>query len=598
MSELEARGAGARAEGTPASARETEGTGGSEADFDRAGRLTELSVRNLALIERLRISFEPGLNVLTGETGAGKSLIIDALGLAIGARADTTLVRHGSESARVEALFDRIPEPLICVRDVTAAGRSTARIDDEAVTASRLAEVAGRLVEIHGQHDQQRLLDERWQRELLDAFGRLENERAAMAAAVEAWRANQAALAELALDPRELARRLELHDHQASEIAAAKLAIGEAAALQARLAAAQNGEAIARGTEEIHEALAGEGSGAREAVAQAAHRARELARVDSRFEPSAERLLGLAAELDDAAAEVRDLAESIEHDPSALAAMEERLSLIYVLERKYGEDEAAVIAYGERAAAEAARLRALEASRESREADAARLLAVVASAGEVLSRARAAAAVRLGTAVEAALGGLGFNQTTFDVSVEQRPAGPMEPVVHLDGRRMGFDASGLDAVAFVIAPNPGEPARPLARIASGGELSRVALAIKQILADADRTPTLVFDEIDAGIGGRSAEPVGRSLWELARNHQVLCVTHLGQIAAYADAQFRMEKVQRDGRTVTEVRRVEGPDRVAELAQMVAGAEGGAAARASAEELLGRAQSWKSGSGGR
>jgi DNA repair protein RecN (Recombination protein N) len=202
MSELEARGAGARAEGASASARETEGIGGSEADFDRAGRLTELSVRDLALIERLRISFEPGLNVLTGETGAGKSLIIDALGLAIGARADTTLVRHGSESARVEALFDRIPEPLICVRDVTAAGRSTARIDDEAVTASRLAEVAGRLVEIHGQHDQQRLLDERWQRELLDAFGRLENERAAMAAAVEAWRANQAALAELALDPR------------------------------------------------------------------------------------------------------------------------------------------------------------------------------------------------------------------------------------------------------------------------------------------------------------------------------------------------------------------------------------------------------------
>jgi DNA repair protein RecN (Recombination protein N) len=163
---------------------------------------------------------------------------------------------------------------------------------------------------------------------------------------------------------------------------------------------------------------------------------------------------------------------------------------------------------------------------------------------------------------------------------------------------VAFDASGLDGVAFLIAPNPGEPARALARIASGGELSRVALAIKQILAEADRTPTLVFDEIDTGIGGRSAEPVGRSLWELARTHQVLCVTHLGQIAAYADAQFRIEKHQRDGRTVTEVRRVEGPERVGELAQMLAGAEGGAAARASAEELLERAESWRRSAGGR
>ena len=562
-----------------------------------AGRLTELSVRDLALIDRLRIGFEAGLNVLTGETGAGKSLVIDALGLATGARADTSLVRHGSDAARVEALFDRVPEPLICVRDVTAAGRSTARVDDEAVTASRLAEVAGRLVEIHGQHDQQRLLDERWQRELLDAFGRLDQERRAVAAAVSAWRTNQAALAELALDPRELARRLELHDHQADEIASARLKPGEAASLQAQLAAAQHGEAIARGTGEIHEVLAGE-AGVREGLAQAAQRARELARLDARFAPVSERLLGLAAELEDAAAEVRDLAESVEHDPAALVSMEERLSLIYVLERKYGEDEAAVLAYGQKAAVEAERLRALEASRESREADAARLLAVVAATGETLSRARAAAAGRLATAVEAALRGLGFQATSFEVAVEQREAGPSEPAVEIAGRRIAFDAAGLDSVAFVIAPNPGEPARPLARIASGGELSRVALAIKQILAEADRTPTLVFDEIDTGIGGRSAEPVGRSLWALARTHQVLCVTHLGQIAAYADAQFRIEKVQRAGRTVTQVRRVEGEDRLRELAQMLAGAEGGAGAAAGAEELLARAETWKRSAGAR
>jgi DNA repair protein RecN (Recombination protein N) len=557
-----------------------------------AGRLMDLTVHDLALIDRVRVSFEPGLNVLTGETGAGKSLLIDALSLAVGARADSTLVRHGSDSARVEALFDRLPEPLICVREVSAAGRSTARIDDEAVTASRLSEIAGRLVEIHGQHDQQRLLDERWQRELLDSFGRLERERAEMAAAVDAWRKNQAALAELALDPRELTRRLELQDHQASEIAGARLRIGEASEIQARLAAAQHAETIARGSVEIHEALAGEGSGAREVTAAAAQRARELARVDDRYGPVAERLLGLAAELEDAAAEARDLAESVEHDPAALARLEERLSLIYSLERKYGEDEAAVIVYGEKAAEEADRLRALEASRESRQAEAARLLVGVAAAARALTKGRTAAAGRLAGAVESALGGLGFVQTRFQVAVALRSAGPAEPAVDVEGQRVAFDASGVDSVAFLIAPNPGEPARPLARIASGGELSRVALAIKQILAEADRTPTLVFDEIDTGIGGRSAEPVGRSLWELARTHQVLCVTHLGQIAAYADAQFRIEKVQRDGRTVTEIRRVDGTERLAELAQMLAGAEGGAAARASAEELLERAGAWR------
>jgi DNA repair protein RecN (Recombination protein N) len=563
-----------------------------------AGRLAELSVRNLALIERLAISFEPGLNVLTGETGAGKSLLIDALGLAIGVRADTSLVRHGSDQARVEALFDRMPEPLICVREVSAAGRSTARVDDEAVTAARLVDVAGRLVEIHGQHDQQRLLDERWQRELLDAFGRLEGQRAAMTAAVEAWRANQAAVAELALDPRELARRLELQEHQAGEIGDAKLRIGEAAEIRARLAAAQNADVIARGSVEIYEAVAGEGSGAREATAQAAQRAREMSRLDERYGPIAERLLGLAAELEDAGAEARDLAESVENDLSAIAAMEERLSTIFSLERKYGEDEAAVIAYGERAADEADRLRALDASREIRQAEATRLLVAVAAAAAALSAGRSRAAGRLAEAVEAALGGLGFRQTTFQVAVSRRAAGPAEPAVEIDGQRIAFDGSGVDAVAFLIAPNSGEPARPLARIASGGELSRVALAIKQILAEADQTPTLVFDEIDTGIGGRSAEPVGRSLWELARTHQVLCVTHLGQIAAYADAQFRIEKQVRDGRTVTVVRRVEGDERVAELAQMLAGAEGGAAARASAKELLERAGSWRRTAGSR
>ena len=238
------------------------------------GRLLELAVTDLALIERLRLSLEPGFNVITGETGAGKSLIIDALGLALGARADTSLVRHGADTAHVEALFDRLPEPLIAVREVAAGGRSTARVDDETVTAARLAEEVGPLVEIHGQHDQQHLLDERWQRDLLDGFGGHETQRAAMADAVEAWRANRAALAELIGDPRELARRLELLEYEAGEIAAARLRPGEADEIRARLAAAQHGEAIARGSAAVHEALTAEGGGARDGVAVALREAR------------------------------------------------------------------------------------------------------------------------------------------------------------------------------------------------------------------------------------------------------------------------------------------------------------------------------------
>jgi DNA repair protein RecN (Recombination protein N) len=603
MTEAVARGGGRPGpeeplEDVPARVERSAEAAGQEPELALAGgRLAELAVRDLALIENLRVVLEPGLNVVTGETGAGKSLLIDALGLAIGARADTSLVRHGSDSARVEALFERMPEPLICAREVSAAGRSTARIDDETVTAARLAGVAGRLVEIHGQHDQQRLLDERRQRELLDAFGGLESERAAVVAAVSAWRANQAAQAELALDPRELARRLELQQHQYEEIAAAKLRVGEAAEIRARLSSAQHAESIARGSGEIHELLAGEGTGARETAAEAARRARDLARLDERYEPLGERLLGLAAELEDAAAEAGSLAESVEHDPASLARLEERLSLIYSLERKYGEDEAAVIEYGDRAAVEAERLRTLEASRETLAAEADRLLDEVGSTAAALSAARQGAARLLGKAVEEALGGLGFRQTVFQVALERRSAGPMEDGVTLDGARVAFDTSGVDQVAFVIAPNPGEPAMALARIASGGELSRVSLAVKRVLAEADRTPTLVFDEIDSGIGGRSAEPVGQSLWQLARSHQVLCVTHLGQIAAYADAQFRIEKHQRDGRTVTEVHRLSEEQRVEELAQMLAGAAGGAGARASAEELLERARGWRRETGG-
>jgi DNA repair protein RecN (Recombination protein N) len=544
-----------------------------------AGRILELAVRDLALIERLRLELEPGLNVLTGETGAGKSLLIDALGLAIGARADTSLVRHGAEGARVEALFDRLPEPLIATREVGTNGRSTARLDDETVTASRLAETVGPLVEIHGQHEQGRLLDERWQRELLDAFGGHGALRDDVARAVARWTENREALTRAAVDPREVERRLELLRHEVEEIAGAKLREGEASELRERLDLARHGEAITRGAAVIRDALDGEGSGAREMAGRATSEARSLARLDPRFEAVARRLAGLEAELEDAASEVRGLADGVDHDAGALLAAEERLSQIYALERRYGDDEGAVIAHGERAAAEIARLEGLADERRRREADDARLLLDVASASDALSQARLEAAARLGEAADEALRALGFRAGAFSVAVGRRTAGPTEAAIELDGDAVAFDSTGADVVVFRFAPNAGEPPRPLAKIASGGELSRVALAIKQVLAAADDTPTLVFDEVDAGIGGRTADPIGRSLWALARSHQVLVVTHLPQIAAHADAHFRIAKRERDGRTVTEIERLDREGRIVEIAAML----GGAPAPASASE---------------
>ncbi len=584
----------------------------------RPGRLLELTVADLALIERLELTFGPGLNVITGETGAGKSLLIDALGLALGARADSSLVRHGAEMARITARMELAGGDLVCVREVNVNGRSSARLGDETVTAARLAEVAGPLVEIHGQHDQQQLLDEHRQRDLLDAFGGLEPQRLAVRTAVETWRTNEAALRELALDPREFVRRLELAEHEAAEIESAQLRVGEAAEIRARLSAAQHGEAIARGAATISEALVGgDADGAasppvRDTLGAAHRAATEVARFDGRFAALAERLGGLEAEAEDIAAESRNLVEQVDHDPAATAALEERISLIFSLERRYGEDEAAILEHARRMAAEAARLHDLDGERERRRADTGALVAEVGRACERLSIARQAAAERLSAEVAQALEALGFGRTQFRAAVARRSyeaggdgavgqgAGGTLPsaTVEVAGEAVHFDAAGIDDVIFRFAPNQGEPARPLARIASGGELSRVALAIKEVLAAVDATPTLVFDEIDTGIGGRSADPVGRSLWTLARRHQVLCVTHLPQIAAHADVHFRISKHEKQGRTVTEIERLGPAERVDELAQMLGGEgierrpDGGAAAHAGAEQLLAGAAAWR------
>jgi DNA repair protein RecN (Recombination protein N) len=562
-----------------------------------AGRLLSLAVTDLALLERVRLELEAGLIVLTGETGAGKSLVIDALGLALGGRADPSLVRHGAEAARVEALFDRLPEPLIVVRDVSASGRSSARLDDEAVTASRLAAAVAPVVDIHGQHEQQRLLDDRWQRDLLDAYGALGPARTAVREAVQHWTENRAAIAELAIDPRETARRLELLEHEADEIAAARLDPGEADRIRVSLDAARHREAIARGADAVRDALVADGGGsagdaARDRVAEAASDAARLGGLDPRWGLLADRLTGLEAEIVDVAIEARTLAEAVEHDPADLARQEERLASIQGLQRRYGDDEAAVLAHAERALAEIARLRGTAIELAERTAREAGLLEEVAASAARLSGLRAGTAERLVEAVGPALSSLGFPDGAFEVGLGRRAAATDEAAVEIDGDAVAFDATGVDQVVFRFAPNAGEPARPLARIASGGELSRVALAIREVLATVDDTPTVVFDEIDSGIGGRSAEPVGRSMWALARRHQVVCVTHLAQIAAYADQHVRISKRERDGRTVTELTTLDREGRIVELAHMLAGSTGGPAALASARELLDRAEAWR------
>ncbi|HEY5519646.1 MAG TPA: AAA family ATPase, partial [Candidatus Limnocylindrales bacterium] len=348
--------------------------------------LRELAVRDLALIERVRVSFPPGLTVITGETGAGKSLLIDALGLVMGARADTGLVRHGAAGARVEALFDNdaAREPLICVRELSAEGRSLARVDDETVTAARLAQVVGPLIEIHGQHEQQRLLSSAWQRDVLDAFGGHASLRQTVADAVREMRANEAALREMAIEPAELERRLELAGHAADEIDAAAPLEGEVDELRARLTVAGNAQRIVALLAEVHDLLGADGRSARDDVAQAVRAATELARLDPEAAGLADRLSGVEAEIDDIALELRRRQEVVADAASDSTAIETRLGVLYGLMRKYGESEDALIEYGERARAEVERLRGLGAERTRRAAEQDRLVGAARAAAAEL----------------------------------------------------------------------------------------------------------------------------------------------------------------------------------------------------------------------
>ncbi len=534
--------------------------------------IEELHVRGLALIEEAWLEFRPGLTALTGETGAGKTVLVGALKLLLGERGDATLVRAGADEALVEGRFEVDGTEHTARRRVSADGRSRCYLDGEMATVGALAEAFGPLVDLHGQHDHQTLLHPSSHAGLLDRFaggdaaGALAAYRDAFRAHAEAARA----LAELsgALADRE--RRLDYLRFVVEEVDALVPTEGEDDAITERLPRMRHGERLTEASATAHRALADD-EGAADALAEALAALRRVVGVDPQLDSLAEELADADARVSDLAGRLRAYGEGVDYDAAALNTAEARLAALATLKKKYGPTLADVLATRERAFAEIAALEEGEAGLDRASAVAAEEDAALCAAAERLARARAAAAPGFTKALRAASVELAMPTAAFEVACEALP-------------RDAWTADGPQRVEFLYAPSAGEPPRPLARIASGGEISRVMLALKSVLGAADTVPVLVFDEIDAGIGGATAICVGRRLRDLSRERQVIVVTHLAQVAAFADAQLVVEKDDTDGRARTCVRSVSGADRAAEVARMLSGSLSETSLK-HAEELL-------------
>jgi DNA repair protein RecN (Recombination protein N) len=532
--------------------------------------LLELRIENLGIIEELGIVVPPGLSVITGETGAGKTLVVGALELLAGARADSTMVRPGAEEARVEGRFEdpMTGEEVVVARVVPADGRSRAYVDGRMATVAELADLGARLIDLHGQHAHQSLLAPAMQRAVLDTFAgppALEP-RAEYQAAREELRAVGRALDDLGGDERTRARELSLLNYQIDEIEAAGLSDpDEVAALEREESALSGAEEDRAALLAAHEAVDGRGVDS-VGIAAAALGARTT-------QPElTERVKGLQAELAEVAHDLRVAAEAVVDDPERLEAVRERRRLLRDLQKKYGDTIAEVIAHRDEASARVAELESHEERTAALEADRQRIEGQAGAAAARLHEARVAAAGALADAVQDRLQRLAMPKARLSVEVEAAEPGE----------------DGADRVVFLLAANAGEPAQPLAKVASGGELSRAMLGLRVALAErggAGRGPVLVFDEVDAGIGGEAGAAVGRELKALAAGAQVLCITHLAQVAACADAQIVVRKAEHAGRTTATARAVLHEDRVAELSRMLAGVEDSAHARRHAEELL-------------
>jgi len=574
--------------------------------------LTYLTIRNFAIIDQLELSPSTGFNALTGETGAGKSIIIDAVSTLLGGRAETDQIRAGTEQAFIEGVFsppqalyeesvlpllqehglaDHDRDALILTREINRGGRNICRVNGRLVTLGVLRQIGQRLVDIHNQGEHLSLLRVRQHIDFLDRYAGLQSPRAETAARVHQLHETRSQLGSLLSDERELARRIDLLKYQVQEIDAAKLQVGEEEELAAQHKILANAEKLISQTDLLYNALA-ESEDVRgsvlDLVGEVSAGLARLAELDPGLEEQHKTVEAITYQLQEAAGALRSYREGIDYDPARLRQVEERLDLIHDLKRKYGDSIEEILAFAVSAGEELDGLAHSEERIEELQDRERVLLGEIAHLATQLSQARQLAAESLAQGIEAELRELGMEKARFAVSIAQRE---IDDGVQVDGKRYAFDSTGMDQVEFMISPNVGEPLKPLSRIASGGETARLMLAMKTVLSRADDVPVLIFDEIDAGLGGRAGAVIGRKLWALARNHQVLCVTHLPQIAAFGDTHYRVAKEVHSGRTTTSVDRLEPDGSTEELAQML-----GAHTETtflSAREMRAEVEKWKS-----
>lgn len=550
--------------------------------------LTELRIENFAIIQQLRLEFVDGLVIFTGETGAGKSIILDALEAVLGGRAETSTIRTGVERAQVEATFkldpairDQIhallkaedllddPDYVTLSREIRNSGPNTARINGRTVTAALQREVGGYLVDIHGQSEHLSLLRVHNHLHLLDSFAGVEPLLQNYLKTYDQLRQVRSQLSDLRQSEQDAARRADMLTFQIQEIEAAKLKPNEEEELRQERTRLANAESLATHAQNAL-TLIEEGSpevpGISELLGQVVEALHGLSRIDLTTEALYERAESDLTSLQDLALELQNYTENIEFNPHLLDRIEERIDLLNNLKRKYGSSIEEVIAFGKKARTDLDAITHAEERLEELAAEEQVLLGVLAGKAGALSEKRQAAAGDLGRLVEVELNDLRMASARFQVALETHPDETGLPLP--DGRRAAFDARGYDRVEFLVETNPGEGFKPLVKVASGGETSRLMLALKNVLAQADQVPTLIFDEIDQGIGGRVGMVVGEKLWNLSRQHQVICITHLPQLAAYGDQHYKVTKELRDGRTLTAVIPQVGADQRNELAQML------------------------------
>jgi DNA repair protein RecN (Recombination protein N) len=562
--------------------------------------LRRLAVRNLAVIEEVVVPFEPGLNVLTGETGAGKSILVDAILLILGARAQPDLIRSGEDVAVVEALFEvgpagpaaalldesghRVQDGQVVVkRELSRSGRHRVFVNDGAATVGLLERLGDHLVELHGQHEHQRLLEPARQLDLLDRFAQAVDQRERVGALVRRWEEARGALRRLREEIRESARREDLYRFQLSEIDAARLREGEDEDLRAEQRRLQHAERILMGLQDVIALLHDDDHAAAARLSRAAQLLRGLARFDPDAEGPIDGLEAAAAHVEEAVARVRALRERAVAEPQRLAEIDARLEIISSLKRKYGETVPAILSHRRQIAQALERIASQDVLVSDREGELARLAEAAAAEAAVLSEARGGAAAKLEKLIQTELHGLGMERCRVRIALARESAGADDLRAGSGGWRVGV--RGAESAELLLSANPGEDVRPLAKVISGGELSRTMLAIKNILAAADETPTLVFDEVDAGIGGRVADAVGQRLRQTASGRQVLCVTHLAPIAAHAAHHLLVEKRVSKGATRTSVAALDEPRRLEELARMLGGERVTDASRRHAREML-------------